>query len=95
MQRWSEYNTNVLEYEYDYFEHARVRVLRKQMYSSMSTITLQYTRVRVRLLYNILEYEYDYFRMYLSMITFMITLLLIIRRLSQVLDESFNAGLIT
>ena len=22
MQRWSEYNTNVLEYEYDYFEHA-------------------------------------------------------------------------
>ena len=21
-QRWSEYNTNVLEYEYDYFEHA-------------------------------------------------------------------------
>ena len=20
--RWSEYNTNVLEYEYDYFEHA-------------------------------------------------------------------------
>ena len=49
-QRWSEYNTNVLEY--DYFEHARVRVLRKQMYS-----------VRVRLLYNILEYEYDYFIM--------------------------------
>ena len=47
-QRWSEYNTNVLEYEYDYFEHAwvRVRVLRKQIYSS--TITLQYTRVRVR-----------------------------------------------
>ena len=51
-QRWSEYNTNVLEYEYeyDYFEH--VRVLRKQMYSS--TITLQYTRVRVRLLYNVI-----------------------------------------
>ena len=24
IQRWSEYNTNVLEYEYDYFEHARV-----------------------------------------------------------------------
>ena len=44
-QRWSEYNTNVLEYEYDYFEHARVRV--KQMYSS--TITLQCTQVRVRL----------------------------------------------
>ena len=22
LQRWSEYNTNVLEYEYDYFEHA-------------------------------------------------------------------------
>ena len=21
-QRWSEYNTNVLEYEYNYFEHA-------------------------------------------------------------------------
>ena len=21
-QRWSEYNTNVLEYKYDYFEHA-------------------------------------------------------------------------
>ena len=56
-QRWSEYNTNVLEYEYDYFEH--VRVLRKQMYSS--TITLQYTRVR--LLYNVI------------MITFMITLM--------------------
>ena len=51
-QRWSEYNTNVLEYEYeyDYFEH--VRVLRKQMYSS--TITLQYTRVRVWLLYNVI-----------------------------------------
>ena len=64
-QRWSEYNTNVLEYKYDYFEHAwvRVRVLRKQMYSSTSTITLEYTRVRVRLLYNI------------SMITFMITLM--------------------
>ncbi|KAK2191922.1 hypothetical protein NP493_42g03034 [Ridgeia piscesae] len=31
----------------------RVRVLRKQMYSSTNTI----------LLYNILEYEYDYFRM--------------------------------
>ena len=60
-QRWSEYNTNVLEYEYDYFEH--VRVLRKQMYSSTSTITLQYTRVRVRLLYNVI------------MITFMITLM--------------------
>ena len=60
-QRWSEYSTNVLEYEYDYFEHARVRVLRKQMYSS--TITLQYTRVRVRLLYNVI------------MITFMITLM--------------------
>ena len=56
-QRWSEYNTNVLEYEYDYFEYAQVRVLRKQMYSS--TITLQYTRVRV--LYNVI------------MITFMIT----------------------
>ena len=61
-QRWSEYNTNVLEYEYDYFEHAR-RVLRKQMYSSTNTITLQYTRVRVRLLYNVI------------MITFMITLM--------------------
>ena len=60
-QRWSEYNTNVLEYEYDYFEHVWVRVLRKQMYSS--TITLQYTRVQVRLLSNI------------SMITFMITLM--------------------
>ena len=60
-QRWSEYNTNVLEYEYDYFEHAWVRVLRKQMYSS--TITLQYTQVRVRLLYNVI------------MITFMITLM--------------------
>ena len=46
-QRWSDYNTNVLEYEYDYFEHAwvRVQVLRKQMYSSTSTITLQCTRV--------------------------------------------------
>ena len=43
VQRWSEYSTNVLEHEYDYFEHARVRVLRKQMYSS--TITLQYTRL--------------------------------------------------
>ena len=42
-------------------EHAWVRVLRKQMYSS--TITLQYTRVRVRLLYNVI------------MITFMITLM--------------------
>ena len=42
VQRWSEYSTNVLEYEYDYFEHARVRILRKQMYSS---ITLQYTRL--------------------------------------------------
>ena len=62
-QRWSEYNTNVLEYEYDYFEHACVRVLRKQMYSSTSTITLQYIRVRVRLLYNVI------------MITFMITLM--------------------
>ena len=62
-QRWSEYNTNVLEYEYDYFEHAWVRVLRKQMYSGTSTITLQYTRVRVRLLYNVI------------MITFMITLM--------------------
>ena len=58
-QRWSEYNTNVLEY--DYFEHAWVRVLRKQMYSSTSTITLQYTRVR--LLYNVI------------MIIFMITLM--------------------
>ena len=51
-QRWSEYNTNVLEYEYDYFEHAwvrvRVQVLRKQIYSS--TITLECTRVWVRLL---------------------------------------------
>ena len=62
-QRWNEYNTNVLEYEYDYFEHAWVRVLRKQMYSSTSTITLQYTQVRVRLLYNVI------------MITFMITLM--------------------
>ena len=62
-QRWSEYNTNVLEYEYDYFEHAWVRVFRKQMYSSTSTITLQYNRVRVRLLYNVI------------MITFMITLM--------------------
>ena len=70
-QRWSEYNTNVLEYEYDYFEHAWVRVLRKQMYSSTSTITLnmheyEYSEnkcTRVRLLYNILEYEYDYFTM--------------------------------
>ena len=25
-QRWSEYNTNLLEYEYEYFEHAWVRV---------------------------------------------------------------------
>ena len=37
--------------EYDYFEHAsvrvQVRVLRKQMYSSTSTITLKCTRVRV------------------------------------------------
>ena len=48
IQRWSEYNTNVLEYEYDYFEHAWVWVLRKQMYSSK--ITLECTRVRVRLL---------------------------------------------
>ena len=62
-QRWSEYNTNVLEYEYDYFEHAWVRVLRKQMYSSTSTITLQYTQVQVRLLYNVI------------MITFMIILM--------------------
>ena len=52
-----------VQYEYDYFEHAWVRVLRKQMYSSTSTITLQYTRVRVRLLYNVI------------MITFMITLM--------------------
>ena len=46
-QRWSDYNTNVLEY--DYFEHAWVRiqvlVLSKQMY--LSTITL-----------NMHEYEY-------------------------------------
>ena len=49
-QRWSEYNTNVLEYEYDYFEH--VRVLRKQMYSS--TITLQCNH----------DYFHDYFNEY-------------------------------
>ena len=53
-QRWSEYNTNVLEYEYeyDYLEHAwvRVRVLRKQMYSSMIT----------------LEYKHDYFHDYFN-----------------------------
>ena len=55
-QRWSEYNTNVLKYEYDYFEHAwvRVQVLRKQMYSSMSTITLQYKH----------DYFHDYFNEY-------------------------------
>ena len=64
-QRWSEYNTNVLKYVYDYFEHAWVRVLRKQMYSSTSTITLQYTRVRVRLLYNVNhDYFHDYFNEY-------------------------------
>ena len=45
IHRWSEYNTNVLEY--DYFEHAWLQVLRKQMYSS--TITLECTQVRVRL----------------------------------------------
>ena len=53
-QRWSEYNTNVLEYEYDYFEHAWVRVLRKQMYSSTSTITLQCNH----------DYFHDYFNEY-------------------------------
>ena len=53
-QRWSEYNTNVLEYEYDYFEHAWVRVLRKQMYSSTSTITLQCNH----------DYFHDYFHEY-------------------------------
>ena len=47
IQSWSDYNTNVLEYEYDYFEHARVRVLIKQMYASTSTITLECTWVRV------------------------------------------------
>ena len=75
-QRWSEYNTNILEYEYDYFEHAwvrvQVRVLRKQMCTS--TITLQCTRVRVRLLYNVimitftitLECNHDYFHDYFN-----------------------------
>ena len=53
-QRWNEYNTNVLEYEYDYFEHAWVRVLRKQMYSSTSTITLQCNH----------DYFHDYFNEY-------------------------------
>ena len=53
-QRWSEYNTSVLEYEYDYFEHAWVRVLRKQMYSSTSTITLQCNH----------DYFHDYFNEY-------------------------------
>ena len=52
--RWSEYNTNVLEYEYDYFEHAWVRVLRKQIYSSTSTITLQCNH----------DYFHDYFNEY-------------------------------
>ena len=48
-QRWSDYNTNVLEFEYDFFEHARVRVrvLRKQMYSSTSMITLQCSQLLV------------------------------------------------
>ena len=53
-QRWSEYNTNVLEYEYDNFEHAWVRVLRKQMYSSTSTITLECNH----------DYFHDYFHEY-------------------------------
>ena len=58
LQRWSEYNTNVLEYEYDYFEHTWVQVLRKQMYSSTSTITLQYTRTIT------LQCNHDYFNEY-------------------------------
>ena len=71
---------NMHEYEYDYFT----------MYSSTSTITLQYKH----------DYFHDYFNEYpVSNIkaTFMeslgviLVLLLIIRRLSQVLDESFNA----
>ena len=65
VQRWSDYNTNVLWYDYDYFERAwirvQVRVLRKQMYSS--TITLECIQVRVRLHLNII------------MITFRITLM--------------------
>ena len=94
--------TNVLEYEYDYFT----------IYSSTSTITLQYKH----------DYFHDYFNEYpvsnikatfmeslgvilvlllchqcsnwLLLSTIQVLLLLIIRRLSQVLDESFNAGLI-
>ena len=30
-----------MDYEYDYYENASVRVFRKQTYSSMSTITLE------------------------------------------------------
>ena len=33
--------TNVIDYEYVYYENARVWVFRKQTYSSMSTITLE------------------------------------------------------
>ena len=53
---WMEYNTNVLKYKYDYFEHAwvRVRIHRKQMYSSTSTITLECNR----------DYFHDYFNEY-------------------------------
>ena len=58
-ERRSDYYTDILEY--DYFEHARVRVLIKLMYSSTSTVTLQCTVL-----------EYNYIRMKSFMITFMI-----------------------
>ena len=41
--RWSDYNTSVMEYKYDYYEDAwvwlQVQSLKKQMY--LSTITLE------------------------------------------------------
>ena len=58
LQRWSDYNTNVPEYEYDYFEHARVqvRVLRKQIYSEYD-----YDYFRMYSSTITLEYNHDYF----------------------------------
>ena len=55
-QRWSDYNTNVLECKYDYFEHAwvQVGVLRKQMYEYVYSSTSMI----------ILEYNHDYFNEY-------------------------------
>ena len=61
---------------------ARDGVSTIQMYSSTSTITL-----------NMHEYDYEY-EYSENKCTRVRVRLLIIRRLSQVFDESFNAGLI-